>query len=153
MKNILDLLLEHKFFREMDHGVVEMIAGCGVNVHFKPNEYVAKTGESADRFYVIKKGKMSIEVHHPSRGPLTIQTLTNNELVGLSWIIPPYVYIFDIRCIEHTSAVAIDGKCIRGKCEEDPKLGYALMKAFTKLMTKRLHNTRMQLLDVYGSTV
>ena len=153
MKKILDLLLEHKFFIEMDREIVEMIAGCGVNVHFKPGEYAAKAGESADRFYVIKKGKMSIDLHHPSQGTLTIQTLANNEIVGSRWIIPPYQYRFDVRCLEHTSVVAIDGKCIRGKCEKDPKLGYALMKEFTKLMSKRLENTRMQLLDVYGATV
>ena len=49
-----------------------------------------------------------------------------------------------------TSAVALDGACLRGKCEADTALGYRLMARFARLTQQRLQETRLQLLDLYG---
>ena len=71
-------------------------------------------------------------------------------MLGWSWIIPPYHWHYDARAIEPTSAIALDAKCLRIKCEEDHDLGYELLKRFTNVITQRLEATRLQLLDVYG---
>ena len=47
-------------------------------------------------------------------------------------------------------ALAFDGACLRGKCEADPGLGYALMQRFAPVMIERLQATRLRLLDLYG---
>ena len=62
----------------------------------------------------------------------------------------PYRAEFDARAMEPVRAIAIDAKCLRGKCEEDHHLGYEMMKRFLPLVVERLHATRMQILDVYG---
>ncbi len=153
MKAIKDILKELSFFKDMSGEMLEYIAGCGQNMHFAPNEFMGRENEAADFLYVIKKGNVAIQVIHPIKGPLTIRTLGSGELAGFSWIIPPYRLQFDIKALEHTSVVALDGTCIRKKCEEDHHLGYLLMKQSAAIMNKRLIDTRIQLLDVYSQRV
>ncbi len=92
-----------------------------------------------------------MELHNPSRGTITLDTLHDGEVVGWSWLIPPYRWMFGARAVESTSAVAFDGACLRGKCDTDPALGYALMQRVSQVMYERLQASRVQLLDMYGA--
>ena len=49
------------------------------------------------------------------------------------------------------SAIALDGTCLRGKCEANAELGYQLLKRVTTVMYQRLQSTRVRLLDLYGT--
>ena len=151
MKEIKDLLSEQKFFSALSSDMLEFIAGCGHNEHFKPGEFLGKEGEPADTLFMIRKGKVSVQLTHPSRGTLTILTLSAGEIAGFSWIIPPYRLLFDLKAAEHTSVIALDGTCLRKKCDDDTRLGYLLMQQSASIMLKRLQETRMQLLDVYST--
>ena len=71
------------------------------------------------------------------------------SILGVSWLLPPYTWTFDARAVDATSAISIDGACLRGKCEEDPVLGYEFFKRFAGLFHERLHAARLQLLDLY----
>ena len=51
------------------------------------------------------------------------------------------------------SVVAFDASCLRGKCDEDPALGYALMQRVAQVMYRRLQAARVRLLDLYGADV
>jgi len=73
-------------------------------------------------------------------------------VAGFSWLIPPHLWEFDGRAVEPVRAVRMDGTCLRAKLDDDPRLGYELMRRFARLTVKRLQATRLQLLDVYGSS-
>jgi CRP-like cAMP-binding protein len=149
MKSIYDELRAQDFFKDMSEDMLNYLAGCGQNMHFSPNHYIGKENDAADYLYLIKNGRISVEVVHPIRGPINIRTLHSGEMAGFSWIIPPYRLQFGLKALDHTSVVALDGTCMRAKCEEDHHLGYLLMKQSAVIMNKRLRDTRMQLLDVY----
>ena len=151
MKSIKDLLGDHPFFEDLPAETLELIAGCGVNVHYGPDDAVLAAHEPADRFFVIRSGRVAIEIDTPRRGPLIIETIGAGDLVGVSWLLPPYRWTFDGRAIDDTSAVAIDAACLRGKCDDDPALGYELFKRFAALIRDRLQASRIQLLDLYGN--
>ncbi len=153
MKDIKNLLRLQPFFDELSDEMIEYIAGCGVNKHFGPGDFLCREGEAADEFYVIRKGRIAVLLHHPIQGDLIIKTLKPGQMGGFSWIIPPYIMQFDLKALEHTSVVALDGKCLRKKCEEDYKLGYYLMKRSAVEMNDRLIHSRIQLLDVYSSRI
>lgn len=150
MKTMTDILLESSFFNDLPERYLDTIAGCGKNVHFDEGAYLAHEGDQANDFYLIRRGLARIEIHIPSQGAQSIQTLHPGDIAGWSWIFPPYKWQFDLKVIEPLSAVALDGQCLRNKCEVDTCLGYFLMKRFAKIMTERLKATRIQLLDVYG---
>ena len=129
---------------------MKFIAGCATNVRFKAEEFLYREGDEANNFFVLREGKVAIEAFSPKRGAITIQTLTAGDVLGWSWLFPPYHTHFGARAIEPTRAICLDGKCLRNKCEQDHDLGYELMKRFSEVMIQRLQATRLQLLDIYG---
>ncbi len=150
METLEPLLAEHPFFRDLTPGDLQLITGCAKNARFEAGQLIIREGEDADQFYLIRQGKLSLEVFTP-RGPTQIQTIGAGDVLGWSWLIPPYKWRFDARAIETTRAFALDGKCLRGKCDEDPRLGYELLKRIAAVIAERLHATRLQMLDVYGA--
>lgn len=145
------LLAEHPFFRGLEPHYLSLLVGCAANVRFDAGEYIFREGEDANEFYIIRHGKVALELFTPERGILTIQTLGAGDVLGWSWLFPPYRWRFDARARELTRAIALDGTCLRRKCDEDHSLGYELVKRFAQIIIERLQATRLQLLDVYGA--
>lgn len=150
MKTLDSVLLEVPLFQGLDPEYLRLMAGCASNVRFRAGEQIYRHGDPADRFYVIRHGRVALEVHVPQRGAVVVQTLKEGDVLGWSWLVPPYERHMDARAIHLTRAVAFDGTCLRGKCDEDPRLGYDLMRKFTHQMVKTLQAARLQLLDIYG---
>ncbi|MGZ5337125.1 MAG: cyclic nucleotide-binding domain-containing protein [Solirubrobacterales bacterium] len=150
MKGIAELVREAPDFEGIDADHLELIAGCAHNEGFERGEYLLREGEAADTFFVIRKGHVALETFVPQRGALTIETIESGGLLGWSWLVPPYRVDFDARAVETTRAIAFDAACLRGKFDDDPVLGYELIKRFVPVIVERLQATRLRLLDVYG---
>ncbi|MCW9033727.1 MAG: cyclic nucleotide-binding domain-containing protein [Rhodospirillales bacterium] len=153
-KTDLGPILEgHPFFDGMDEGARKLIVGCAKNAVFHDDDMVYKEGAAADTFYLIRHGSIALEVHTPAREPLVIETLSNGEILGWSWLVPPYRCRFDARAIGVVRAIAIDAKCLRGKCEKDHSLGYQFYKQFLPVISSRLGAARLQMIDMYGDPI
>lgn len=150
MENLEAILSAHPFFHELPPRHLGLVVGCASNVRFEAREFLFRTGEEANAFFLIRQGHVALEIAAPGRQPLTLQTIAEGDVLGWSWLIPPYHWMFDARAVEPTRAIALDGKCLRGKCEADHDLGYELLKRFAHIMEQRLVAARLQLLDVYG---
>jgi CRP/FNR family transcriptional regulator, cyclic AMP receptor protein len=137
-------------FAGLEPAALELVAGCGSNVHFDAGELLFREGDAADTFYVVRHGSVALETFVPARGSSVIETLEAGEVVGWSWLFAPYRWHFDARALNTVRATAFDGACLRGKCDADPKLGYDLMSRFAQVLIERLQWTRLRLLDVYG---
>jgi CRP-like cAMP-binding protein len=119
-------------------------------VRFAAGDDLFREGDVADRFYLIRHGHVALQVFIPGQGRITIETIAAGEVLGWSWLFPPYRWHFDAQALELSRAIAFDGACLRAKCDEDHDLGYMLMQRFAQVMTQRLQATRLQLLDLYG---
>jgi CRP-like cAMP-binding protein len=149
VQTIAQYLPEHPFFAGLDPSALELAAGCAVNVHFRPGEFLFHEGDPADTFYVLRRGRVSLQMRTPNTD-VVLDTAHEGDVVGWSWLIPPYRWSFDARATEDTTAIAFDGACLRGKCEDDAALGYALLQRVVQVMSARLHSARVRLLDLYG---
>jgi CRP/FNR family cyclic AMP-dependent transcriptional regulator len=149
METLKGILAEHPFFRGLEQHYLDLLVGCASNVRFDAGQFVLRENEEANQFFLIRQGKVSVEIFAPGRGPITILTLGEGEVLGWSWLVPPYQWKFDARAIELTRAFALDGKCLREKSEHDHDLGYELLKRFVLIVEERLTATRFQLLNVY----
>ena len=127
------------------------LAGCARNRVFAPGEQVMREGEPADAFYVVREGAVALEIAVPGRGAITVETLHAGDLLGWSWLVPPYRTAFDARAVGTLHVLELDGACLRGKCDEDPALGYQVLKILAVVFAERLHDTRIRLLDLYGT--
>lgn len=151
MEGLERVVWEHPFFSGLDEDFCRLVCGCARNVVFQSGQYLFHEGEAADGLYLLRHGRVALEIKTPGRGAVTFQTLVAGEIVGVSWLIPPYRWSYDAKALELTRAIAMDATCLRAKCEEDHHLGYELMKRVVPVLIERLHATRMQILDVYGS--
>lgn len=151
MRTITELLHDSPFFIGLHDPVVEQLAGCGQTARFAEGQMLFRAGQPADTFYLVRHGRVAVELHNPSRGTITLDTVHDGDVVGWSWLVPPYLWTFDARAVEATSAVEFDGACLRTKCDTDPALGYDLMRRVSQVMYERLQAARVQMLDMYGA--
>lgn len=146
----LDAILRKlPFFDDLAPEEQLLISGCARNHRFDAGQYIFREGQAADEFFILRHGQVALETTNPGRAPLVISTLGENEVVGAAWLVPPYKWTYDARARVLTRAIGIDAACLRGKSEADPALGYKLMKLFLPTLVKQLHDTQMQVLDVY----
>lgn len=151
MEGLERIIKEHPFFANLDEEFCALVVGCARNVRFEAGDYLFREGEAADQLYLIRHGRVALEMAAPGHGAVTFQTLNAGEMMGVSWLIPPYRWTYDARAMELVRAIAMDATCLRRKCEEDHDLGYDVMKRIAAILIGRLHGARMQMLDVYGS--
>ena len=151
MRTMADLVDEIPALEALAPEHRRTIAGCAGNRVFERGDALLREGGPADEFFIVREGSVAIETRDPARGPITIETLHAGELVGWSWLVPPFRSAFDARALATTHALAFDGACLRRKCDDDPALGYDLLRVVAVVFTERLQSTRLRLLDIYGS--
>jgi CRP/FNR family transcriptional regulator, cyclic AMP receptor protein len=144
------LIAQAPVFAGLQSAQLELIAGCARNQPIDAGMMLMREGDPADRFFLIRRGAVALEVNVPGRGPLVIETRHSGDTVGWSWLFAPYRWQLDGRAVEPSQLIAFDGACLRGKCETDHELGYQLMSRFAADLVQTLQATRLQLLDVYG---
>ena len=150
MQTFDELVAQSAVFSGLDEAQIDLIAGCGHIAVFDAGGRLFREGDPADTFFLIRRGRVAIETAVPARGAMTLETLGDGELVGWSWLVPPYRSAFGARAVDVAHVIAFDGACLRDKCESDPALGYDLLKVVATTFVRRLEDTRMRLLDLYA---
>jgi CRP-like cAMP-binding protein len=149
IESLEQLLKHHPFFSGLPDPFLKIVAGCGKNAQFAKDTMVFREGDPADCFYLIRDGHVALEIHSPKGGTIVIQSVPAGQVLGWSWMFPPYRWHFDARATEPVRATRLDAKCLRDKCEADPKLGFDMMRRFNGILLQRLQSTRLQLIDAY----
>jgi CRP-like cAMP-binding protein len=152
MSTIASMLADYPPLSKLSGAALESMASSARIEQFDAGARMLRTGDPANTFYVLRHGRVAVEVPSPRGGPIVIETLEPGEVLGISWMLAPYRVTFDARCVEQCGVIAIDAAALRAACDVDPSLGYALYKTFSGVVRDRLQATRMQLLDLYGSS-
>jgi CRP-like cAMP-binding protein len=151
IENLRRVLEEHAFFQGMKPEFLELLAGCAKNVVFHADETLFREGDPADEFYLIREGRVGLHLEGPG-SPISIQTCGDGDGVGWSWLVgpPPHQWHYTARAVKDVRAIAIDGVCLRKKCEQNYELGYEVLRRVAEVMAERLGATRLQLMDLYA---
>ena len=151
MEPLEHIIAAHPLFAGLRPEYTHLIGDCAHNMRFEPGEFLLQHGAPAAEFYLLRHGRVALALGAPGRGTLTVQTLGPGELLGVSWLVTPYRWMYDAQALEPVGAIAIDAACLRAKSEADHDLGFELAQRFMAVLVRRLHAARMQLLDVYGT--
>lgn len=144
---IEQIIARHPFFKGMSPHQLRLLGDCARLTRFQPGELILREGDPANRFYLIVRGKISLEAHAPEAGVTAIQTVEAGEALGWSWLFPPYYWHFDARAIEPTEAIFFYATPLREECETDHDLGYELIKRMAEVMLQRLQATRRKMVN------
>ena len=134
----------HPFLIGISTHHVRLLADCAMRSQFTAGQVIFQKGETANRFYLIERGRVALE---SSAGDevVRVDEVGPGDLLGWSWIFPPYVWHFDARALEPTTAIFLYGTMLREYCELDPALGYELFKRMSEVMMRRLQAARVRL--------
>jgi CRP-like cAMP-binding protein len=149
MEDLERLLREHIFLKGLSEEHTRVLVSCAKNVRFNPGDFLLHEGAEATTFYLVRVGHVALEVNVPGKGVVQMESVGPEDVLGLSWLIPPYRSHLDARAAESVVALAFDATCLRGKMEADHELGYALTKRLLLEAYRRLERVRLQRLDVY----
>ena len=138
-------LAETDFLRGMDWRHLEAMAACAMGVEFPAGDRILRTGEPANRFYLVLRGRVALEATASSGPPVALQTIGAGDVLGWSWLFPPYQWQFDAITLEPVEAVFFYGTRLREFADEDPAFCCAIMKRMSHVILGRLQSTRRRL--------
>ncbi len=146
---LLQAISEHPFLAGMSATHLQVLADSAMLMEFAAGELIFRESDVANRFYLIREGEVSLESADENEIPHLLQNIGAGDVLGWSWLFPPYYWHFDARATKPTTAIFFYGTRLREQCESDPVLGYDLMNRMTKVIIDRLQSTRKQLLNGY----
>jgi CRP-like cAMP-binding protein len=118
-------------------------------VAFFPNAVIFEEDAPADHFFIVEQGRVGLEMTAPGRAPFVLQTLGPGELVGVSWLFPPFRWGWRARALAATETLRFDARWVRDRCQADRDLGFRVAAVLAEEAVRRLHGARLQLLDLY----
>jgi CRP/FNR family transcriptional regulator, cyclic AMP receptor protein len=141
----------HAFLRGMaDRHLATLARACWV-APLRAGHQLFTEGGTAHRFWLLQSGHVALDLHSPGRSGIIVETLGPGDLVGLSWFVPPYQWQFGATAVDDIVTYELNAIAVRAACEEDPDLGYALLRRVMSAASSRLHATRVRMLDLYGA--
>ena len=150
METLEPILTAHPFFQGLDPRHLKMIGECASRENFEAGRLLFQGQDEATQFFLINQGQVALEIFSARRGPIIIQSLGEGEAVGWLWFPTPYHWHYDARAISLTRATVLDVKSLIQRCEQDPQLGYEVMKRYAHMLAVQFRVTILQLLDMYG---
>ena len=146
MNNLDERIRRHPFFRDMKSEHLAILTGHARETTFETGEVLFLEGEPADRFFLIESGCVGLEAHEPADGTVLVQELGPGEVLGWSWLFPPFTWHFQARVLKPARAIVLSGARLLIAAERDHEFGYQLMKRVAQVVIHRLQATRRQLL-------
>lgn len=146
-QSIEGYLTTHVFFSGLEDRSKKFLADAAMVREVPAGDVLFRQGESADKFYLLRSGEVSVQVPALMGPALQIQTLKEDQILGWSWMIPPYRWNFQALAMENAVVLEFDGSIILARCEQDPAFGYQLLKRFAALMSERLDAARQKMMD------
>jgi CRP/FNR family transcriptional regulator, cyclic AMP receptor protein len=143
-------LATHPFLHGMSADQLGTLAEAACDVRFPARHRLLEDGGNAARFWLIQCGHVSLDLHVPGEGPVVIETVGMGELLGWSWLFPPFKWAFGAVAATTVEAFEFDAPAVRKLCATDPALGYELNQRITEVLAKRLRATRIRLIAPSG---
>jgi CRP-like cAMP-binding protein len=145
---LAEAIAAHRFVAGMKPDHLKRLMDAAMFKQFQRDEVVFREGDPANRFYLICQGKIALESRRNDESAPLVQFVGKDDVLGWSWLFPPYYWHFDARAVEPTSAIFFYGTRLREQCEHDPVFGYDLMKRVATIVIKRLQGVRLELLQL-----
>jgi CRP-like cAMP-binding protein len=146
-QTIEGMVRDHPFFLTMDPKHLPMLCAKARLVELARGDLLFQVGEPANRFYLIESGEVSLETRTQSGDNLEIKALGGGDVLGWSWLVPPFCWHLQARALDDTRAILLDGASLLVAAEEDHEFGYALMKRVAQMMAQRLDCLRVRLIQ------
>ena len=148
----LSILGAQPFLRGMAGAQLAELARACQHVTVPAGQRLFDEGSPAGRFWIIDAGRVVLDATVPGQGRVVIETLGRGDVIGLSWMLPPYQWRFGAITTQPMQAFEFDARGVRAACAADPVLGFEISQRFSAVLLRRLQATRSRLLTACGPT-
>lgn len=145
MNTLKSQLKDHPFLRSMSDEHIELALRNAKETEFEAGDVLFREGEPANRFFLVQSGHIALESYSPEQGTTTFQTVGPGQVIGWSWLFPPFSWHFQARAAEPTRVITLDGGHLLVTCENNNEFGYDFMRRIAQLVIKRLQASRVKL--------
>jgi CRP/FNR family transcriptional regulator, cyclic AMP receptor protein len=135
------------FLRGMADRHLAKLAALCEHIALPARQRLIEQGATADRFWLIDAGQVTIDTTVPGQGRLIIASLGRGDVIGLAWMMPPYQWRFGAVTAQPMQAYEFDARAVRAACDEDPSLGYELGRRVSGVLVRRLEAIHDRLLE------
>ncbi len=146
-ESLSETIAQHRLFKDLEPRYLALLADVAMFKEFTKDEIIFREGDPANRFYLILDGEVALESRPRDEAPVILQTISRNDVLGWSWLFPPYYWHFDARATVPTKAIFFYGTWLRENCERDHDFGYEMMKRMSAIIIERLQATRRRLAE------
>lgn len=123
-----------------------VLVECASEQSFEAGAVIFREGQPANQLYLIESGQVALEMRLPAGGMATVQVLEPGELLGWSWMFPPFTWHLQARALGPVRTIVLNGGHLLATAEEDTRFGYCLMKRVAQMVIHRLQATRRQMI-------
>jgi CRP/FNR family transcriptional regulator, cyclic AMP receptor protein len=141
-------LAAHPFLHGISPDHLAVLAQAASDVTFPAGYRFFSDGGHATCFWLVQSGHVTVDVDVPGQGRVPIGTLGMGELMGWSWLFPPFTWAFGAVAASPVEAFEFDARTVRARCASDPALGYEVTRRVAEVLTRRLKSTRNRLIAV-----
>ena len=96
----------HPFLAGLKREQLALLTDCAMATNSKKGQTIFREGEMANRFYLIETGKVVLESSEGLGNPVIIDTIGPGDLLGWSWMLPPYTWQFTARAADWDTRLA-----------------------------------------------
>ncbi len=148
-ENLTRSLAAHPFVKQLPERYAAFLATCIRNERVKKGEFLFREGSEARRLYLLRSGKLRLEVESPGRGVVGFETLEEGEVIGWRILFGDSQWHLDCRCLESALLFSVEARCLQDKMQADTEFAYTFTKALLQQAHLRLQRARLHQLDVY----
>ena len=143
-----DDLKEIVLMTHLEDGMRGRLSAITDVLTFNDQEVIFRQGDAADRFYMVKRGKVLLEQKMTDLVTVSVGSIKSGYSFGWSTMIEAGHYTTDAVCAEPCDIYSIRGSRLRSLCEADPRLGFLLCQRLLVILKKRYDHRTGQFLEV-----
>jgi CRP/FNR family cyclic AMP-dependent transcriptional regulator len=153
MKEIKDLLKNNLYFKDLEDEFINFLAENSTFTDYEQESFIFSVREPAECFYLILSGKVALQMFSHEKGEIVLEERTDGEILGWSWLKPPYKWRFDAFTLKNTKLIVFDANLIKKQMEANPRFGYKIQSIFFNIVVDRFQATRLRLLKELGDNI
>jgi len=131
-------LKKDEFLESLTDEMLEKFIPLTEEWSVESGEIIFSEGDSADNFFMVKKGKILLEQKISEDIIATVGTVDPGESFGLSVLLDEPRRLMTAICSETATVYAIHKNSLLDLMDEDHSMGYFIMKQAARVLNTRL---------------
>ena len=137
--SLIETLQTIPWFLDLKPQQIESLADISSIIHCKEGTAIFCEGDRVDNVYIII----------PTRGVVRITTAEPLDIIGWSKLTPVVRQrTASTIAIKDSTLLALNGDALNRLCEDDPRLGYIIMRRIANVVASNLLTIKLQMMDI-----